>query len=96
MVCRFGGRAFTVEELTLNGSLVAVVVEEARAVLGREPNLLMSRGHRIGQGKRILLSALVALLPTAGRVISIEDTLEVRLHRTNGLRFEALGSATAA
>ena len=86
---RFGGRAFTIEELTGSGSLPAVVVEEARAVLGRERNLLISGGT--GSGKTTLLNALVSLLPAEGRVISIEDTLELRLRRANGLRFEARG-----
>jgi len=44
-----------------------------------------------GAGKTTLLNALVSLLPAAGRVISIEDTLELCLRRDNGLRFEARG-----
>ena len=86
---RFGGRAFTVEELTASGSLPAAVVDEAAAVLGRERNLLISGGT--GSGKTTLLNALVSLLPTGGRIISIEDTLELRLRRANCLRFEARG-----
>ncbi len=86
---RFGGRAFTVEELSANGSLPAPVVEEAAAVLGRGRNVLISGGT--GSGKTTLLNALVSLLPAEGRVISIEDTLELRLRRANGLRFEARG-----
>ena len=39
------------------------------------------------------LGRLVSLLPAEGRVISIEDTLELRLRRSNGLRFEARGLA---
>ncbi len=86
---RFGGRAFTVKELTTSGSLPASVVDEAAAVLGRERNLLISGGT--GSGKTTLLNALVSLLPADGRVISIEDTLELRLRRANCLRFEARG-----
>ena len=86
---RFGGRAFTVEELTASGSLPAAVVDEVAAVLRRERNVLISGGT--GSGKTTLLGALVSLLPAAGRVISIEDTLELRLRRVNGLRFEARG-----
>ena len=86
---RFGGREFTIGELTATGSLPAVVVEEAGAVLGRERNLLISGGT--GSGKTTLLNALVSLLPADGRIISIEDTLELRLRRANCLRFEARG-----
>ena len=86
---RFGGRALTIDELTASGSLTAAVVEEVAAVLRREQNVLISGGT--GSGKTTLLGALVSLLPANGRVISIEDTLELRLRRANGLRFEARG-----
>ena len=88
---RFGGRAFTIEELTAGGSLPAAVVEQAAAVLGSGRNLLISGGT--GSGKTTLLNALTALLPAEGRVVSIEDTLELRLRRANRLRFEARGLA---
>ena len=68
---RFGGRAFTIDELTASGSLPAPVVEETAAVLGGGRNVLISRGT--GSGKTTLLNALVSLLPAEGRVISIED-----------------------
>ena len=86
---RFGGRAFTIDELTAAGSLPGPVVEEAAAVLGRERNVLISGGT--GSGKTTLLNALVSLLPAEGRVVSIEDTLELRLRRANCLRLEARG-----
>ena len=86
---RFGGRAFTVAELTASGSLPAAVVDETAAVLRQGRNVLISGGT--GSGKTTLLNALVSLLPADGRVVSIEDTLELRLRRTNGLRFEARG-----
>ena len=79
--------AFTTDELTASGSLSAPLVEAAAAVLRSERNVLISGGT--GSGKTTLLNALVSLLPAGGGVISIEDTLELRLRRTNGLRFEA-------
>jgi|GEM_PF-656730 len=86
---RFGGRAFTIDELTAAGSLPDAVVEEAAAVLRRGRNVLISGGT--GSGKTTLLNALMALLPADGRVVSIEDTLELRLRRANCLRLEARG-----
>ena len=92
---RFGGRAFTVDELTASGSRPGAVVDEAAAVLGREPNLLILGGT--GSGKTTLLNALVSLLPADGRIISIEDTLEARLRRAQLPAVRgAGGSATAA
>ncbi len=41
---RFGGRAFTIEELTASGSLPAPVVEATAAVLQAERNVLISGG----------------------------------------------------
>ena len=86
---RFGGRAFTVDDLTASGSLPAAVVDQTAAVLRSRRNVLISGGT--GSGKTTLLGALVSLLPAEGRVISIEDTLELRLRRANCLRFEARG-----
>ncbi len=86
---RFGGRAFTVGELTASGSLPASVADETASVLRRGRNVLISGGT--GSGKTTLLNALVSLLPAAGRVVSIEDTLELRLRRANCVRFEARG-----
>ena len=86
---RFGGRAFTIAELVANGSVSSVVVEEVTRVLQTGGNVLIAGGT--GSGKTTLLNALTALLPTEGRVVSIEDTLELQLRRDNCVRFEARG-----
>ena len=88
---RFGGRAFTINELKASGSLPAAVADETAVLLRGGRNALISGGT--GSGKTTLLNALVSLLPAEGRVISIEDTLELRLRRANCLRFEARGLA---
>ncbi len=86
---RFGGRAFTMAELVASGAVSPVVVDEARHVLQYGGNILIAGGT--GSGKTTLLNALVALLPEAGRIVSIEDTLELQLRRANCVRFEARG-----
>ena len=86
---RFGGRAFTIAQLVASGSVSPVVVDEARRVLQRGGNVLIAGGT--GSGKTTLLNALVALLPEGGRIVSIEDTLELQLRRANCVRFEARG-----
>ncbi|MYG25938.1 MAG: CpaF family protein [Boseongicola sp. SB0677_bin_26] len=86
---RFGGRAFTIHELEQMGSLPSPVVDEAAAILRSDGNLLIAGGT--GSGKTTLLNALAALLPDGDRVVSIEDTLELSLRRTNCVRFEARG-----
>ncbi len=49
--------------------------------------------HRLR--KTTLLNALVSLLPAGGRIVSIEDTLELRLRRANCLRWKRAGSPAA-
>ena len=44
-----------------------------------------------GSGKTTLLNTLVDLLPADDRIVSIEDTLELRIDRKNCVRFEARG-----
>ena len=62
---RFGGLAFTIDELTAKGRCRRrAVVEETAAVLGAGRNVLMSGST--GSGKATLLNALVSLLPTEG------------------------------
>ncbi len=74
---RFGGRAFTVDDLTASGSLPAAVVDQTATVLRSRRNVLISGGT--GSGKLTLLNALVSSLPAEGRVVSIKDPLELRL-----------------
>ena len=84
---RFGGRAFSAEDLVRMGSLPEPVLEAARTTLKSRHNVLVSGGT--GSGKTTLLNALIELLPDDERIVAIEDTLELRIDRANCLRFEA-------
>ena len=84
---RFGGRAFSAEDLVRLGSLPEAVLEAARTTLLARRNVLVSGGT--GSGKTTLLNALIELLPEDERIVAIEDTLELRIDRANCLRFEA-------
>ena len=64
---------------------------DGAALLGRR-NILVSGGT--GSGKTTVLNALVELLPADDRIVSIEDTLELRIDRKNCVRFEARGIDT--
>ena len=86
---RFGNRAFTAEQLVAQGALPQPVYETARSLLRSRSNILVSGGT--GSGKTTLLNALVELLPADDRIVSIEDTLELRIDRKNCVRFEARG-----
>ena len=84
---RFGGRAFSAEDLVRMESLPLPVLEAARTTLLARRNVLVSGGT--GSGKTTLLNALIELLPEDERIVAIEDTLELRIDRANCLRFEA-------
>ncbi len=84
---RFGGRAFSADELVRMGSLPEEALDAARATLAARRNILVSGGT--GSGKTTLLNALIELLPEDERIVAIEDTLELRIDRANCLRFEA-------
>ena len=84
---RFGGRAFSTEDLVRMGSLPKEVLRAARETLAARSNILVSGGT--GSGKTTLLNALIELLPDDERIVAIEDTLELRIDRANCVRFEA-------
>ena len=84
---RFGGRAFSAEDLVTMGSLPEDVLGAARTTLASRRNILVSGGT--GSGKTTLLNALIELLPEDERIVAIEDTLELRIDRANCVRFEA-------
>ncbi len=86
---RFGKRSYSPEDLVRFGSLPQEVLDAARAALLGRRNILVSGGT--GSGKTTLLNALVELLPEDDRIVSIEDTLELRIDRKNCVRFEARG-----
>ena len=88
-VRRFGKRSFSPDDLVRFGSLPQEVLDAAKKVLHSRQNILVSGGT--GSGKTTLLNALIELLPEDERVVSIEDTLELRIDRSNCVRFEARG-----
>ena len=89
IIRRFGKRSFSAQDLVRMGSLPQEVLEAARDVLKNRHNILVSGGT--GSGKTTLLNALIELLPDDERIVSIEDTLELRIDSPNCVRFEARG-----
>ena len=88
-VRRLGKRSYSADDLVRHGSLPPEVLPEARAVLPAWRNVLVSGGT--ASGKTTLLNALIELLPEDERIVSIEDTLELRMDWSNCVRFEARG-----
>lgn len=84
---RFGNRSFSAQDLVDNGSLTPAILDAAKDALRNRQNILVSGGT--GSGKTTLLNALIELLPHHERIVSIEDTLELRIEQANTVRFEA-------
>ena len=84
---RFGKRTFTADDLVTQGALSFELLAAAKATLQQRRNVLVSGGT--GSGKTTLLNALIQLLPDEDRIVSIEDTLELRIDSPNAVRFEA-------
>ncbi len=93
-VRRFGKRSFSADDLVEQGALTENVRREAEQVLCSRRNILVSGGT--GSGKTTLLNALIELLPEDERIVAIEDTLELRIERSNCVRFEARGLETGS
>ena len=86
---RFGKRTFSAADLVEQKALPENVLKAAEQVLMTRRNILVSGGT--GSGKITLLNALIELLPVDERIVAIEDTLELRIERSNCVRFEARG-----
>ena len=84
---RFGKRTFSAADLVAAGSLSEALFEAARATLASRRNIIISGGT--GSGKTTVANALIGLLPPHERIVSIEDTLELRIDHPNTHRFEA-------
>ena len=88
-VRRFGTRSFSAAQLIAQGALPAHIPDEAERVLHTRRNILVSGGTT--SGNTTLLNVLIALIPDDQRIVAIEDTLELRIERSNCVRFEARG-----
>ena len=84
---RFGDRRFSAQDLVNQKVLSPSLLGHIRKILAARRNILISGGT--GSGKTTLLNALIELLPRDERIITIEDTLELRVSHPNHLRFEA-------
>ncbi len=83
-VRRFGKRTFSPQQLVEIGSLTPELLDVARETLAGRGNILVS--GRTGSGKTTLLNALIELLPPDERIVSIKDTLELRIDHANSVR----------
>jgi pilus assembly protein CpaF len=83
---RFGAEGFTVDDLLANRSMVAEMAEFLSAAVRSRVSCIISGGS--GAGKTTLLNALSQAIPEDERVITIEDSAELRLLNGHWVRME--------
>jgi pilus assembly protein CpaF len=83
---KFFHGALAMEDLIENGSITPGAAGFLEACVVGRRNLLVSGGT--GTGKTTLLNALSSFIPEGERVITIEDTAELRLRQRHVVRME--------
>ncbi|RLQ91164.1 CpaF family protein [Falsibacillus albus] len=84
---KFRSEPFQVEDLLNFNSLNSVMATFMEGVVKAKMNTLISGGT--GSGKTTLLNVIAASIPFGERVITIEDSAELRLDRPNVVGMEA-------
>jgi len=83
---KFPSRHFTVDDLIARGTLTLPLAEFLAGEIRRGKTLLISGGT--STGKTTVLRALASAIPEDQRIVVIEDTSELHLHKPNLLAVE--------
>ncbi len=86
-VRRFPARAFTAEELVASEFVTAPQLRMLGAAVADKRSLVISGGT--GSGKTTLLNVLAGFVPAAERIVTIEDTAELRLGKPHVVRLQS-------
>ncbi len=84
---RFSAKPFTADQLIKFGSTTPTIVEFLRASVISKKNILISGGT--GTGKTTFLNMLSNYIPGGERIITVEDTAELRLLAEHWIRLES-------
>ncbi|HSJ74197.1 MAG TPA: CpaF family protein, partial [Miltoncostaeaceae bacterium] len=84
---RFAGRALTGEDLVDLGTIDRPMLELLALAVRARRNLLVTGGT--GSGKTTTLAALTAFVPSAERLVTIEDAAELRIPLPHVVRLES-------
>lgn len=83
---KFTGRQFTVDDLIARGTLTRPLAEFLATQVRAGKTMLISGGT--GTGKTTLLNILAQAIPDEDRIVTIEDTAELMIHKRNIVPFE--------
>ena len=84
---RFPTHRLTIDDLVAGGSLSAAGRDFLRATVENRRNIIVAGGT--GSGKTTLLNGLSGFIPDHERIVTIEDTAELRLHKEHVVVLEA-------
>ena len=84
---KFRKEAFSIDELVRIGSLSQEASEYLREAVLQRKNIIVSGGT--GSGKTTLLNALSGAIPEDERIVTIEDSAELRLQKPHVIRLES-------
>ncbi|RLB04537.1 MAG: CpaF family protein, partial [Deltaproteobacteria bacterium] len=84
---KFGHNPLTMENLLEWKTITGEIVEYLKAAVKSKLNILISGGT--GAGKTTLLNILSGYIPDSERIITIEDSAELKLHQPHVVRLES-------
>ena len=83
---KFGQHIFTADDLVQSGGMTDQLATFLTACVEGRANILVSGGT--GSGKTTLLNVLSAMIPDGERIVTIEDSAELRLAQRHVVRLE--------
>ncbi len=83
---RFPAKRLTIDDLIHKQSLTSSAAAFLRAAVANHRNVLISGGT--GSGKTTMLNALSSFIPYKERIVTVEDTAELRLHQEHVVTLE--------
>jgi pilus assembly protein CpaF len=84
---KFNSHKFKMKDLIEVGTLTGQLAEQLGEYVAKRKNILICGGT--SSGKTTLANILTEFIPNDERIILIEDTAEIQIHKENVLRFEA-------
>ncbi len=83
---RFPVQRLTIEDLINRRSLTSSAAAFLRAAVGNKRNILVSGGT--GSGKTTMLNAMSSFIPEKERIVTVEDTAELKMHQEHVVTLE--------
>lgn len=84
---KFNTRKFRMKDLVEVGTVTTELAEQLQRYVEQRKNILICGGT--SSGKTTLANILAEFIPNHERIVLIEDTAEIQIHKDNVLRFEA-------